>query len=291
MSVQPKLLNLSIYINEHLRDELTLEVLAARMNLSPFHFHRKFRAYFGESLHQHIKRLRLESSAHALLYQLIPVSAVAKSSGYKTLSAFSHAFSAHFGVAPTRFREVMLMGRLSGLEATLRERLGADWIEALAPARIENVPGRSCAFLRSEVKGNGELAAACATLENLQGLVGTQSETVVASVDLFGLLTEGPFRIEIGRDVADVEPAVVGQLGSLNLAAGRYAQFDYVGEAQRLADVVRAIYLFWLPHCGERVRQVAHYVTSSDALAGAGAHWRIHIPLDDGALAATPAHS
>ena len=159
MPVQPRLLNLSTFINEHLREDLTLEVLAQRMNLSPFHFHRKFRAYFGESLHQHIKRLRLERSAYSLLYRLTPVSTVAKNSGYKTLSAFSHAFSAHFGVAPTRFRDVMMKGRLATDTAAVRERLQSMGLAALEPARIDTVQEKSIAFLRAEITAPGAAEA------------------------------------------------------------------------------------------------------------------------------------
>jgi len=291
MAVQPKLLNLSIYIDEHLRDELTLEVLSSRMNLSPFHFHRKFRAYFGESLHQHIKRLRLERSAHALLYQLTPVSAVARASGYKTLSAFSHAFSAHFGVAPTRFREVMLMGRLSGLEAGLRERLGSEWIEHLAPLSIEHRPERAIAFLRAEVKSPGDLAGACVVRDQLQALTRPGGEVILSSVDLFGILTEGTFRVEISRAEDSLDHIPVGQFGSAVLPAGRYAQFDFTGPAKHLVDVLRAIYHFWSPRAGEKTRQVAHHITCSDNLNAPDANWQIYVPLEDPALAGAAGQS
>ncbi len=291
LPVQPKLLNLSVYINEHLREELTLEVLAARMSLSPFHFHRKFRAYFGESLHQHIKRLRLERSAYALLYQLTPVSAVARASGYKTLSAFSHAFSAHFGVAPTRFREVMLMGKLAGLEGGLRERLGSDWIDRLGPVSLGTEPERPIGFLRADVKANGDLAASCAVLERLHGQAPGDRETVIATVDLFGLLAEGAFRLEIGFDTAELEPALISQLGSARLAGGRFATFEFSGPAKRLADAVRAIHHFWMPRAKERSRQAVHYVTSTDVRDAGDAHWLIHVPLEDPVLAAVPAQS
>lgn len=283
--VQPKLLNLSMYINEHLREELTLEVLAARMNLSPFHFHRKFRAYFGESLHQHIKRLRLERSAHALLYQLTPVSGVARSSGYKTLSAFSHAFSAHFGVAPTRFREVMLMGRLAGSGNELRERLGNEWIDRLSPSDVGYSLERPTAFLRAQVKVAEDLTQACQVIEQLEAMTGPAGEMIITSVDLFGVLTGAPLRLEVGHDVADIDPALVAQLGAAQLPGGRYAIFDFTGPPQLLIDAVRAIYHFWVPTSGERTRQTAHYVMTADGLGKLSTHWQIHVPLEDAAPA------
>jgi AraC family transcriptional regulator len=267
MPVQPRLLNLSTFINEHLREELTLEVLAQRMNLSPFHFHRKFRAYFGESLHQHIKRLRLERSAYALLYRLTPVSTVAKNSGYKTLSAFSHAFSAHFGVAPTRFREVMMKGRLADQASAIRERLASAGLDRLVPARIENLPERHMSFIRAEVKANGSLDSVCAALSEWNSLNGSaasttseSSEVVISTVDLFGLLTGAGFRVDIGRE-SHGSDGQRSQTGSSSLPRGRYAVFEFRAAPERIVDILYGIYHQWLPDSSESVRAQPHYLT------------------------------
>ena len=292
MPVQPRLLNLSIFINEHLRDDLTLEVLAARMNLSPFHFHRKFRAYFGESLHQHIKRLRLEGSAHALLYRLSPVSAVARNSGYKTLSAFSHAFSAHFGVAPTRFREVMLMGRLAQSEAALKDRLGAHWVESLTPAQIAHCAERTISFERADLVRADQPEVAFAALDRLWDTTKNIGESIVASVDLYGILTANPFRVLLGQNAATLDTPMRSGLGETTLSAGRYAMFDLEGSAGRIADVLRAVYHFWLPRSGERARASAHYASFLPAPGHACSSWRLYVPLEGTTAAATVgAHS
>jgi len=281
MQVQPRLLNLSIYINEHLRDDLTLEVLATRMNLSPFHFHRKFRAYFGESLHQHIKRLRLESSAHALLYRLSPVSAVARNSGYKTLSAFSHAFSAHFGVAPTRFREVMLMGRLAQSEAALKDRLGVHWVETLAPTEIEHCAERAIVFERADLTRAEQPEPAFGALDRLWEATKNFGESVVASVDLYGILTANPFRVLLGQNTTALESQARSGLGETTLAAGRYAVFNLEGSPARIADVLRAVYHFWLPRSGERARASTHYASFVPAPGHQCSAWRLYVPLEE----------
>jgi AraC family transcriptional regulator len=268
MPVQPRLLNLSTFINEHLREDLTLEVLAQRMNLSPFHFHRKFRAYFGESLHQHIKRLRLERSAYSLLYRLTPVSTVAKNSGYKTLSAFSHAFSAHFGVAPTRFRDVMMKGRLATDTAAVRERLQSMGLAALEPARIDTVQEKSIAFLRAEITAPGAAEAVCLALDEWQSLSSgapaaapeARGEMFVSTVDLFGLLTGSSFRIDIGREMhaGDTQRAMTG---TATLPRGRYAIFEFRCPPERVIDVVQGVYHVWLPDSKQAVRPQVNYLS------------------------------
>ncbi len=285
--VQPRLLNLSTFINEHLREELTLELLASRINLSPFHFHRKFRAYFGESLHQHVKRLRLERSAQALLFQLAPVSVVARNSGYKTLSAFSHAFSAYFGIAPTRFRQDMLNSRLADVENGLRDRLGVG-AESLEPAEIANLSARAVSFVRADVREGGELQSVCKALALVErGAHAEGAPHIALTTDLFGLLTGGGYRVEIGIDPASLEAGHSHEFGEVTLARGRYARFEYRGPAERVADVFRAAHLFWLPRSRERARSLAHFVLFDGSTANqADSVWQLYVPLEEaGAVA------
>ncbi len=87
--------------------EHSVESLASLASMSPFHFNRVFKKIVGESLHTYIRRVRLEHSANALLFN--PGSSVAeilRNSGFVSNSSFTHAFKEHFGVTPTKWREV-----------------------------------------------------------------------------------------------------------------------------------------------------------------------------------------
>ena len=57
------------HIQSHLADPLDLQRLAAVACFSPFHFHRLFRAWMGETLQAFVQRLRLERAAIA---EIIP---------------------------------------------------------------------------------------------------------------------------------------------------------------------------------------------------------------------------
>jgi AraC family transcriptional regulator len=275
MQVQPRLLNLSGYINEHLDEELTLEILAARMNLSPFHFHRKFHGYFGESLHQHIKRLRLERSAYLLLYGAQAVSAVARQSGYKTLSAFSHAFSAHFGVAPTRYQAHIDATLRAQRPTELRQHLGSERVDHLVPARSISIAPTTMAFWRV-APGHDRVEAVCDTLRALRELGATNARAIIASNDLLGLATGSEVRIDVGVDAATVETSLLAGFGSQELPGGRFAVFEFFGAPREIKDFVEAIYLFWLPRCGERTRYGTHFVTVDEPDPKV---FQIHIPL------------
>src|SRR3712207_9523691 len=93
------------YIQENLDRRLSLSELAVKAGYSPYHFHRVFHAIVGESLQQHMRRLKLERAAHQLRETHSSVTQVASWAGYLTPESFSRAFAAHFGVPPRRFRE------------------------------------------------------------------------------------------------------------------------------------------------------------------------------------------
>src|ERR1700704_4132420 len=86
------------HIQTHLADPLDLEQLAAVACFSPFHFHRLFRAWMGETLQAFVHRLRLERAAQLLLFdQAKSVSDIAQECGFSSASAFARAFKAAFG--------------------------------------------------------------------------------------------------------------------------------------------------------------------------------------------------
>ena len=100
-----RILRVLDYIHDHLDDSaLTPEVLADVAGFSRHHFHRVFRGMVGESAMGCIRRLRLERAAQQLRFTKEPVTDVALGSGYQSHEAFTRAFRARFGLAPSGFR-------------------------------------------------------------------------------------------------------------------------------------------------------------------------------------------
>lgn len=58
-----RILRVLTHIHEHLDEELDLEELARVACFSSFHFHRIFAAMTGETIADHVRRLRLERAA------------------------------------------------------------------------------------------------------------------------------------------------------------------------------------------------------------------------------------
>src|SRR5262252_10971797 len=101
---QRRILGVLVHIQNHLDSPLPLDELAEVAHFSPFHFHRVFRGMVGESVKEHVRRLRLERAAHRLRFTGQPVTEIAFDAGYETHESFTRAFGVMFGEAPTEFR-------------------------------------------------------------------------------------------------------------------------------------------------------------------------------------------
>jgi len=93
-----------VYLQEHLDDDLRLEDVAAAAAFSPFHFHRIFRGLVGETLGEHVRRLRLERAAGRLKHADQPVTQIAFDAGFESHEAFTRAFGQRFNMSPSKFR-------------------------------------------------------------------------------------------------------------------------------------------------------------------------------------------
>jgi AraC family transcriptional regulator len=99
-----RILRVLMHIQEHLDEALDLEELARVACFSSFHFHRIFAAMTGETIADHVRRLRLERAALELRSGARRVIQVALDAGYEAHAAFTRAFKAAYGVSPAEFR-------------------------------------------------------------------------------------------------------------------------------------------------------------------------------------------
>lgn len=91
------------YIQTHLGENLSCDVLANHLFMSRSSFQHRFRAATGYPPHAYIRLKRLLRAAELLSEGESAVRA-GKLCGYTDHSAFCHAFAQHFGMPPSRFR-------------------------------------------------------------------------------------------------------------------------------------------------------------------------------------------
>ena len=91
------------YINDHLTDDLTLDMLAEEAKFSPIYFHKLFKASTGKTLHEYILQKRIQRAINLLLSTDMTLSQIACECGFSSQSYFSDAFKRHTGLSPRAY--------------------------------------------------------------------------------------------------------------------------------------------------------------------------------------------
>ncbi|MDP9898840.1 AraC family transcriptional regulator [Variovorax ginsengisoli] len=91
------------YMRATLRERILLADLAAVVQLSPFHFLRKFKAQYHVTPHQMLMALRLFAAKQMLALRLPPAE-VAAAAGLTDQAHLTRAFARRYGVTPSRYQ-------------------------------------------------------------------------------------------------------------------------------------------------------------------------------------------
>lgn len=92
------------YIEEHLDGDLSLEAMAAQVDVSPLYLARAFKASVGRSPHQYVLARRLERAKEMLRGSDLPIVEVALAAGFSSQSHLSNWFVRLLGVSPAVYR-------------------------------------------------------------------------------------------------------------------------------------------------------------------------------------------
>ncbi|MCI5648772.1 MAG: response regulator [Fusicatenibacter sp.] len=100
------------YIEEHYDEDLTLNLLADQVYLSPNYVSAMFTKVTGCSLHRYLKQFRMKKACDLLIGSNMKIADISRSVGYPTPSYFIKTFQEMYGVTPSNYRA----GRLSQRE-------------------------------------------------------------------------------------------------------------------------------------------------------------------------------
>lgn len=289
------LFNACLYIQDHLEADLSLLFLAQTVGLSRFRFHRVFKAWRGETLHDFVTRMRMERAAFELRYP-IPrssrrsIKAIAFASGYKSLSSFSHAFSSYSQLSPREFRNRALR-RKPGFA------LGADPVRAFAPFSItvSHQPERQIAVLDpAAVPRDGvrlstlaRVSAAAQTpgdrygVELLPNLLARSRGEGNLSAKVARL---GCVGVELDHWLVSAQQARLDRRAprsSIRLDAGRYAVIEGAGSLVGLYRTWRRGFDEWLAVSGECPKPGRLYVRLPTDTDDAPRTLALFIPLEE----------
>ncbi len=269
------------HIRQHLDEPLDLDRLASVACFSPFHFHRIFAAHVGETVREHVKRLRLELAAHRLTHTPRSVTDIALAAGYETPSAFTRAFGQHFGASPTNFREARRQALApSAMKLSLDTNLKETTVKPEIRTRAATVAVYARRIGDYHQTAQAAWNAVCA-FAGPQGLIGPRSEFLGCSHDDPTVTPVEKLRYDACITVdRDVQPT--GDIGVQTIDGGRFAVFVHEGPYGDLSRTYAAIYGQWLPQSNEQLRDAScfeKYLNSPDQVAPAELRTEIWIPI------------
>lgn len=251
-----RLIRVLVHIQERADGPLSLERLAGVARFSPFHFHRVFAAYVGETLHEYLRRIRLDKAAFRLHYSDDPVTDIALSAGYETPTAFTKAFKRRFGKNPTEYKRIR------------REKLPAvvDIPAMKAPGRkvmnmkpaIRTMTGQKVLFVRKTgqyARAAGEAWATLMKFAYSHGLMNRETKAIGISHDSPEITPEEQIRYDACITFrGPVKPE--GEVGVQTIAGGRYAVFLHRGPYSAFHETYAHIMTRWYPESGETFRDL-----------------------------------
>jgi AraC family transcriptional regulator len=268
---QERILRVLVHIEQHLEEKLSLSALAKVGGFSRFHFHRIFLGMTGETVKQHVKRLRMERAARRLRNSKEAVTAIAFEAGYETLESFSRTFRDAFGKTPSGFRR----------EQTVEE---APDVHPGFKVKVVRREAVEVAFMRyvGEPQGVGRAWEKLSKWAGERGIFGRGTEFV-------GVWHDDPEITALRRMRCDVcvtlsraiEPS--GEIGVREIAGGDYAMTRHRGPYERLGETYARLCGVWAPKSGREIASapaVEVYRNSPGAVEPVDLITDIYLPLE-----------
>ena len=93
------------YIENHVYKDISLDLVAKEVNISPYYFSKIFKEEIGENFIDYITNIRIERAKKLLRDKTLSIKEICMEVGYKDPNYFSRLFKKSVGFTPTEYRE------------------------------------------------------------------------------------------------------------------------------------------------------------------------------------------
>lgn len=233
------------FIEEHLREPVTLADVATAARCSPFHFHRIFAETTGWPLLSYIRKRRLTEAANQLKLQEDPILNVAVAFGFESQASFSKAFKKQFGLSPGKYRRSLAMDShfcppllLSDLKTL--EVKGSRMKPEFKDVKSFRVVGLGESYEPNKTQGISQL------WEQFMPQSGKIAKRV--GMEAYGISQcQGDrFDYVAGVQVEDGAPVPEG-MTDITVNDGHFAVFTHRGPISKIGETMKYIWSTWMP--------------------------------------------
>jgi AraC family transcriptional regulator len=263
-------------LEERLDESISPTELAKAAHFSLHHFHRIFRAQLGETVMQHVRRLRLERAARRMRASDERILTLALEAGYDSHEAFTRAFVERFGVSPSEFR--------AAPSARLRDWEHKRDDEGMAEVSVQTFPAVRVAFMRHRgsyktIDTFWQRMIAWATARGL----------LTRTAPLYGLCPDDPDvtaeeHLRFDACIVVDEGFVPDDAVSVaEIPSGTYAVGLHVGPYDRLAETYLDVIGRWFPKSGYELASepvVEHYLNDPSTTAPTELRTEVRVKID-----------
>lgn len=235
------------YIHDNLDEPLDLDNLAQIACLSPWHWHRIYRAVYGETVTATIKRLRLHRAASDLVQTDWSLESIAKRAGYSNIQSFNRTFKKVYDLPPGKFRAC----RGKGSFISKNPGTEFDMYQVEISKQDE--------FIVAGLNHKGPYGSVGIAFEKLNGLAMTRGifDSNTRSIGIYyddpTIVARNELRAFACMSVANSNN-INAPLESGRIAGGNYAVFRYKGPYSNMETCYRWIYEDWLKVSGCELR-------------------------------------
>lgn len=269
------------YLNEQIESTHSLQDLARVAQISPFHFHRVYRATTGETPFGTLRRLRLVRAMTMLTDSNKSITDIAFDVGFESSQAFSRAFKNAVGCSASTARkdseklQEMIDALSRGPSRPIATEIDVRLV-SVEPFKV--IASRHVGPPESLFSAFGELfdwAQTNLQAENFRGIYGIPID------DPRELSDDGP-RFDCCFDFGpDAEPG--DSYGRATLGGGPYAVVRHIGPYEGLDQKYDALYGPWLHSSQYRLRDSRsynHYLADPETVPEEKWETDIYVPVE-----------
>lgn len=101
---QERMSEVQSYLHEHLDEPVTLDELAHRFFVSPYHLSREFKRHTGSTIITYVTALRVARAERLLAETDLSITSISKQVGFANVTHFNRVFKATHGTTPSDVR-------------------------------------------------------------------------------------------------------------------------------------------------------------------------------------------